>query len=39
MTIEVIVKDNNIEQALRIFKRKILKSGLLKEYRAKQIAD
>ena len=39
MTIEVIVKDNNIEQALRIFKRKVLKSGLLREYRAKQVYE
>ena len=39
MTIEVIVKDNNIEQALRVFKRKILKSGLLKEYIAKQVYE
>ena len=39
MTIEVIVKDNNIEQALRVLKRKILKSGLLKEYRAKQVYE
>ena len=39
MAIEVIVKDNNVEQALRIFKRKILKSGLLKEYRAKQVYE
>ena len=39
MTIEVIVKDNNIEQALRVFKRKILKSGLLREYRAKQVYE
>ena len=39
MAIEVIVKDNNIEQALRIFKRKVLKSGLLREYRAKQVYE
>ena len=39
MAIEVIVKDNNIEQALRIFKRKILKNGLLKEYVAKQVYE
>ena len=39
MTIEVIVKDNNIEQALRVFKRKVLKSGLLREYRAKQVYE
>ena len=39
MSIEVIVKDNNIEQALRIFKRKVLKSGLLREYRAKQVYE
>jgi len=39
MAIEVIVKDNNVEQALRIFKRKILKSGLLREYRAKQVYE
>ena len=39
MAIEVIVKDNNIEQALRVFKRKVLKSGLLREYRAKQVYE
>jgi|TARA_B100000586_G_scaffold59138_1_gene40612 small subunit ribosomal protein S21 len=39
MTIEVIVKDNNIEQALRVFKRKVLKSGLLRKYRAKQVYE
>ena len=39
MTIEVKVKDNNIEQALRVFKRKVLKSGLLREYRAKQVYE
>ena len=39
MTIEVIVKDNNIEQALRVFKIKVLKSGLLREYRAKQVYE
>jgi len=39
MTIEVIVKDNNIEQALRVFKRKVLKSGLLREYREKQVYE
>ena len=39
MTIEVIVKDNNIEQALRVFKRKVLKSGLLREYGAKQVYE
>jgi|TARA_R110000824_G_scaffold262299_2_gene451055 small subunit ribosomal protein S21 len=39
MTIEVIVKDDNVEQALRVLKRKILKSGLLKEYRAKQVYE
>jgi len=30
MTIEVIVKDNNIEQALRILKRKLQKDGFFK---------
>ena len=39
MAIEVIVKDNNIEQALRVFKRKVLKSGLLRKYRAKQVYE
>ena len=29
--LEVIVRDNNLEKALRIFKRKVQKSGLLKE--------
>jgi small subunit ribosomal protein S21 len=39
VAIEVIVKDNNIEQALRVFKRKVLKSGLLRKYRAKQVYE
>ena len=39
MTIEVIVKNDNVEQALKIFKRKVLKSGLLREYRAKQVYE
>ena len=39
MAIEVIVKNDNVEQALRIFKRKVLKSGLLREYRAKQVYE
>ena len=36
MSITVIVRNNNIEKAMRVLKKKVLKDGLLKEYRLKQ---
>jgi small subunit ribosomal protein S21 len=33
---EVIVKNGNIEKAMRIFKRKVKKSGLLQEIKERQ---
>jgi len=36
MTITVIVKNNNIEKAIRTLKKKVLKEGLLKEIKQRQ---
>lgn len=36
---EVTVKNGNIEKALRIFKRKIKKSGLLQEIKDRQFYE
>ncbi len=36
MTIEVIVKDNNIEQALRSLKKKMQREGLYKEMKLRK---
>ena len=36
MTIEVIVKDNNIEQALRNLKKKMQREGLYKEMKLRK---
>jgi len=36
VSITVIVRNNNIEKAMRVLKKKVLKDGLLKEYRLKQ---
>ncbi len=36
MSITVIVRNNNIEKAMRVLKKKVLKDGLLKKYRLKQ---
>ena len=36
MTIEVIVKDNNIEQALRNLKKKMQREGLFKEMKLRK---
>ena len=36
MSITVEVRNNNVEQAMRVLKRKIQKTGLMKEIRARQ---
>jgi small subunit ribosomal protein S21 len=36
VSITVIVRNNNIEKAMRVLKKKVLKDGLFKEYRLKQ---
>ena len=36
MSITVEVRNNNVEQAMRVLKRKLQKEGTLKEYRDKQ---
>ena len=34
--IEVIVKNNNVEKAIRVLKKKMLKEGILKEIKRRQ---
>ena len=36
MSIKVEVRNNNVEQALRVLKRKVQKAGIIKDYRDKQ---
>ena len=36
MTIEVVVRDNNVEKALRVLKKKLQKDGLFRELRLRQ---
>ena len=36
MTINVIVRNNNLEQAMRVLKRKVQKEGIVKELRERQ---
>ena len=36
MTINVIVRNNNLEQAMRVLKRKVQKEGIIKELRERQ---
>jgi len=36
MTIEVIVRNNQVEKAIRVLKKKIQKDGLMKELRQRQ---
>ena len=36
MTIEVQVRNNNIEKAIRVLKKKIQKDGLMRELRQRQ---
>ena len=39
MTIEVVVRDNNVEKALRVLKKKLQKDGLFRELRMKQFYE
>ena len=36
MTMEVIVRDNNVEKALRVLKKKLQKDGMFRELRLRQ---
>ena len=36
MTIEVVVRDNNVEKATRVLKKKLQKDGLFRELRLRQ---
>ncbi len=36
MSIEVTVRNGNLEQAMRVLKRKVMKEGLVKEIRDRQ---
>ena len=36
MTIEVIVRDNNVDKALRVLKKKLQKDGMFRELRLRQ---
>lgn len=36
MTLEVKVRNNNVEKAMRILKKKVMKDGLLKELKRRQ---
>ena len=36
MTIEVVVRDNNVDKALRVLKKKLQKDGLFRELRLRQ---
>ena len=36
MTIEVQVRGNNVEKAMRVLKKKLMKDGLMKELRQRQ---
>ena len=36
MSITVEVRHDNVEKAMRVLKKKMLKAGILKEYREKQ---
>ena len=36
MSIKVEVRNNNVEQALRVLKRKVQKAGIIKDYRDRQ---
>jgi len=36
MDIKVDVRDNNVDKALRILKKKLLKEGFMKRYKEKQ---
>ena len=36
MTIEVTVRNNNVEKAMRVLKKKLLKDGMMKELKERQ---
>ena len=36
MTIEVNVRNNNVEKAMRVLKKKLLKDGMMKELKERQ---
>ena len=36
MTIEVSVRNNNVDKAMRVLKKKLMKEGLLQELRTRQ---
>ena len=37
--IEVLVRDNNVEKALRVLKKKLQKDGLFREFRTRQFYE
>ena len=39
MTIEITVRDNNVEKALRVLKKKLQKDGLFRELRLRQFYE
>ena len=39
MAIEVQVRGNNVEKAMRILKKKLMKDGMIKELRQRQIYE
>ena len=39
MAIEVLVRDNNVEKALRVLKKKLQKDGLFRELRLRQFYE
>ena len=39
MTLEVRVKNNNVEKAMRQLKKKVMKDGLLKELKQRQLYE
>jgi len=36
MTIEILVRDNNVDKALRVLKKKLQKDGMFRELRLRQ---
>ena len=36
MTLEVTVRNNNVEKAMRVLKKKLLKDGMMKELKERQ---
>ena len=36
MTLEVTVRNNNVEKAMRVIKKKLLKDGMMKELKERQ---